>query len=430
VTIDRRKFISGVIGGASVIGAAGLARAATPPCPPSGLAVNGGAPASDSGCGKPGVPLLTAADFRYLGYYDIERPYGGAQGFTTRRVGSETRLLLVWDNQIIEYSLAGKPYNSALTSESRTYSLPTGPDFYFIHNAMYFDNEAQRVIWSHSDDYTTTTYPTNIYTFALNDATGQSYDARFINIQGLSQRWTSSGITKVPANMQSKYGFQPYMWGMGHYESIVSNSVLMGFSCFGTPDPTPLANNATIPLSSVQTLSKYPSGPPGRRLYYGGTDGPFNQIQSNWAYPTPGPDGKAPMMWFDRYDGVAFIEGPNRRGVIAPFFGVLGRLSYIQSSVQRDGNIVEIHIFDPDDLKNTMVTGSTPDRPKTAVSMFPLTETKSLKPNSPNYEGTDTLFWGSYDPYSQRLFVFCWQWKDWSTGGNTRSRVFVYQVNS
>src|SRR6185369_30220 len=217
--------------------------------------------------------LLTQADFRYLGYYEIktdnlDSPF--CRGLATRRVGGELRFLFqTISHRIHEVSTAGKtiatsgsPPTCQITTTTRQWDAAPlyalAPFNSTWRQELYWDETGQRMFMNCCWDYPSDedNLDTKIMTFDLvdNGDDGTIDNEKIFSLSGIPDRMAGTGILPVPASLQSARGWGPYVAGTGSYNSRAAvHPTAMGPSLYAFPDPAALPNGTVI--TDFQTLA-------------------------------------------------------------------------------------------------------------------------------------------------------------------------------
>ncbi len=357
-TLNRREFMTCAVG--------------------AGLAVPSPILAASQTRSDPTRALLSPADFRLLGYYDIQtngQDTTYAQGLTHRYVGGDLRFLnFQHASRLDEFSLAGKEYGSVITSPTRSWNRIGGMgDF----KGFWWD-EAKARLWSVSaTDYTAEALPVRIFTRTLNDD-GTVGDVRGpVGLRGIPAKRVYGGAQPVPAWFQQQYGVGPYVVGWGGYASLVASggTASMGPTMYAIPDPSGYANSTDVPARAFKTLMDNSSGSTqgdwydrrspsgfdrGSRVtiplnYFDGGDPrpnpntpPTGPPDRRGQWLSPSPDGFGRFVWGDSYYNTGqWIDGADKHGfvMVASLGG--GKCWYQSSTLEFDRRVFELHIFDP-----------------------------------------------------------------------------------
>jgi hypothetical protein len=443
--LNRRKFLTGLAVGAGLaplssrLWDTAQARRA-PLCVPTG------------GSGS----VLSAQDFSYLGYYDIQTNGMNttfSQGLTHRYVNGDLRFL-IWQHgsDLHEISLAGKSFGDQIKTKTNSWHLGAG---IWSFKGFWWD-EAQQRLWSvTTKDYEAIAYGVQLFTRTLN-ANGTESNVRGpIGLQGIPAKRVYGGVQPVPPWFQAQYGVAPYVVGWGGYTSLVrmGGGASLGPTMYTMPDPTGFAPGTEVPASQFKVLMDhiggtmngdwYDTGSPtnfdrGSRLtiplnYFDGNDPRQNPTGSN-TRPTqpltsgqwlsPAPDGFGRFVWGDNYFNTGcWIDGPSKQGVvlIASLGG--GACWYANATLNFDRREFEAHVFDPAHLGQVAQGTRKPwhVKPTTMVKLdLPGLEMANPVGNIPRGNAGGA----TYDPVTRRLYIA-------GFGVNTYfTRLYVFNVNA
>ncbi|MEZ5320114.1 MAG: hypothetical protein R2752_22120 [Vicinamibacterales bacterium] len=365
-TIDRRRFLTGLAAGA------GLA----PLVSPFGRPLSAGAGASQTPdlCYSTQKPLLSANDFTYQGYYDVQTSGNDttyAQGLTHRYVNGEVRLLMAQlHGRLHEFSLGGQSFGSTIRTVTNDWPLTGATNFI----GLWFDQASDRLWMTTSYDYFADYSSAQITTRTLNSNGSVSNIRGPVGLAGITQKRIYGGAQAIPAWFQNQYGVGPYAVGWGGYTSLVSSGGVasMGLTAYAIPDPSSFPANSEIPASQFRVMADHVSGTTGSsggagssydrgwRLtpaqnYYDGGDPRSNpstpptsppQASGQWLMPLS--DGKSRFMWGDSYYNTGnWVETPTRQGFIAVACLGGGKGYYANSTLNSDYRLAELHVFNP-----------------------------------------------------------------------------------
>jgi hypothetical protein len=403
--------------------------------------------------------LLQSSDFTYLGYYNVDlasmgldNPFG--QGLTSRYVNGDFRLMyLNIDNQVKEFSLAGKNLGDDITTETNTW--PGVAQFIGTWVGLWWDAASQRLWTTSAIDYNTSFESVRIVTQSLNNDGTVSNVHGPVGLNGIDSKRVYGGVQPVPTWFQQAYGVGPYAVGWGGYTSILCvGPVSLGPTMYTIPDPSGYANNTEIPANSYKTIMDnssgsctndwYSSGAPtnydrGVRLttplnyYDGGEVGvqppngtgdptPTGPPNSSGQWLSPAPDGLGRWVWGDSYGNTGvWIDTPNKSGFVAIASLCGGKCYYGNSTLHSDSRVFEMHIFDPAKLGQA------------AISTLPVWNVKPSSMTQLNLPGLGFATVGNgadgnvggatYDPTTHRLYLMGY-------GIGYSNRLYVFQVNT
>lgn len=440
----KRRQLIGTGLALPIAAAARLAHAQVPPCAP-GLMIDGVSTGGTDCAVSSGGPLLSASDFAYLGYYNVETDGNDStyyQGVAVRNVGGEPRLLIAHlRGTLVEVPVKGS-YGSMLGPVTGSWNISAYLNWQFKN--VWWDGDGNRLWTLNTDDYTVSTAPCRLYTMTLGSGGAVSGVRGPIGLSDVSSKRTRSGILKVPASFQSSAGVGPYAIGLGGYTSLMEQggACAMGASLYAIPDPANAPGDGLFKPGQYKVMAARGATPRGRRIWYGynfssqtgkgpinyfdGGDSrpnpstrPTSQPSSSGGWLSPASDGHARWLWGDRYVGGAWIEGQNKRGVVLVGDFGTGYGWYQSSALAWDGRTCEAHVFDPAHLAD-VVAGRRSASSVEPVAMAALPQTDS---------GPDGAYGrncnAAYDPVGKRLYILkC------AMSGAYTARVYVYSVNS
>ena len=454
--VNRRGFLKGLALGTGGAVAWQLARPVG-----AGLA---GAPAAANLCvpSTGGAGILGAADFAYLGYYDVivsslNSPY--AQALTHRYVDGDLRFLTMEYGQPLanvgEWSIAGKNFGDGVNTTTNRWLTPWNNDQQMSGNyyGLWWDEPNQRLWSTHAVDYTYDYIQTQIFTRTLNSNGTVSNLKGPVGLKGISAKRTYGGALQLPAWFQSRYRVGPYAVGFGGYTSLMAGGggCSLGPSMYAIPDPSLHANNTEIATSNFKTIMDcnsgvrmddwYAQGSPtafdrGIRLnipinYYDQGDARANPTTAPTVPPvagagwlSPAPDGRARWVWGDSYYNTGcWIDGPTKQGYIAIATLSTGKTWYGNAHLNADSKVFELHVYDPQHMGEVVTGGRQPWQVRPSV-MVPLT-----LPGLGSGAQAGGVFFAvagaTYDPTTKRLYLM-----GTCAGGTYVNRLFVYSVNA
>jgi hypothetical protein len=437
--ISRREFLAQVAAGLQVPFAATAcgAQVRDPTFarrPPSGPASSGTGP----------KPLLTPADFTFLGYYDIQTngaTTASAQGLTHRYVDDDLRFLsLQTGGQLEEISLAGLRYSDLITTPTRRWMGIGGMmDF----KGFWWEESKQR-LWSvAATNYTATIFPTQIFTRVLNDD-GTVSDLRGpVSLATIPAKRVFGGVQPVPAWFQSQYGVGPYVVGWGGGTSLVlqGGNASTGPSMYAIPDPANYGSRSTVPSSGFRTIMDYSPADRhrGTRItipinYMDGGDprpnpptAPTGPPVAPARWQSPRADGKGWWTWCDSYWNTGqWIDTQTKHGFVAVLSGFGGKVYYMQSDVHCDTMQFELHIYDPVRF-GEVVRGSRQEYAVEPTHMIEL-DLPGLSKQGHKTHLTPGMGVGgaTFDPVTKRLYLIGFGINNFSSF----NRLYVFQVNA
>lgn len=404
------------------------------------LAVLGGAPPPPPSTTK---TLLTPADIRYLGSYDLTAFPNTSQGLTHRYVNGDLRFL-TGGNVLREFSLAGKSFGQTVSTLTRTWQGIGGFDQGGDYRGLWWEEAKQR-LWSvGASSYTAIVVPTQIYTRKLNDD-GTIAQLHGVSLAGITAKRVYGGIAPVPAWFQQQYGVGPYVAGWGGGTSLIMNGggASIGPTMYAFPEPSTVTAGTTFPTTGAgrfHTLMDYAPADSRRGVRvtvpqnyldapdYGGgpnpTSPPTVPVPPGGQWSTVRPDGKAWWTPCDSYwGGGMWIDTPTKHGFVNLFSAFGGKVYYMSSDVYCDFMQFEWHIFDPSTL------GQVAQGAKTPWSAAPTYMAQVMLPGMGGYpRGHLTpgmaVTGATYDATTKRIYLL-------GSGINrfeTTSRLFVFDI--
>jgi hypothetical protein len=432
------------------------------------------------------VPLLKSDSVTYLGNYGVNlvgSPIVYVNGLAIRRVGGDLRLIIqILDSSVTnknigqfwELSLSGKNYGDNITNVTNKWAVGS-VDVYggsYASKGMAFlnwDEANDRMLLSQAVDYSALEpfYPAILQSFTLTDGSpvGTASDVKAITIGTIVDRRIYSGVTHIPAALQSDWGVGPYAVGFGGYSSTESalGQAALGLSMYAIPDYSTYANGSTIPDANIKALaargvspngrannygygfvpdggstpafSGYPSGVPTGTLY---GRGPINYL-SGGDYRQNPPRGSRPNFapinggnanyrpdaynwgrWsWSGFSSGAFINGTNQRAFCTIYNTYTGQWWYEASASTADGSMAELHLFNPDQIKE-IVNGTRQASNIEPYATLPLFESESPPGLVSNHRS-------AIDPVGNRIYILRTQDDKLN---QEFGRLYVYQINN
>jgi len=385
----------------------------------------------------PTAGVLQPSDFVFLGYYDLQTAgsnSGYAQGLTHRYVNGDLRLLIMQaGNTLHEISLAGRSYGDLIQTPTRQWTGFVGlADF----KGFYWD-ETRGVLWSSTSyDYVADPpAPTQIYTHVLNDNQTLGAQVGPLSLPGVPAKRSYGGVQRLPAWFQTAYGVGPYAVGWGGYTSLMTagGSASMGLTFYAF-DPAGSVRILADHTPSFGACTATPGLDRGRRLtrplnyFDSGGDGlppgrptvPPNQAG---CWLSPQADGYGRFLWGDSYYQTGcWIETATKRGFITILCGGIGECWYQGSTLNFDGRIAELHIFDPAMLGEVALGTRNPcDTQPAYTAVLPLAGLNQIVIGNTTVGNAAAA---TFDASGQRLYVAGFQ-----VGGPV-VRVYVFSVDA
>jgi hypothetical protein len=453
--INRRKFLTGLAVGAGLAPLAShlalpVSARRVPLCvPPSG-------PSSQR-------PVLTGADFTYIGHYDVRLNGGNTtygQCLAHRYVNGDLRLLtLEWQGKLTEFSLAGRSLGSLITTRTNQWDLmPSGA--IRDRNGLWWDEGRQRLWTTSAINYTGNFLRAQIFTHVLN-ANGTLTSRGPVGLEGINAKRVFGGAAAVPLWFQAAYGVGPYAVGWGGYTSLVAQggAASMGPSMYVIPEPDFYPVNTDIPANAFRRAMDcsaasahgndwYSQSAPstydrGMRLtvpinyFDGGDNRPAGSASAppptvpplpgaQWLSPAPG--GVARFVWGDTYMNTGmWIDGPNKHGLVLLPSLLGGKTWYGGATLNCDRREFELHVFHPAHIGEGILGLRAP------WNVRPTTMLQLNLPGMGVKWGLDGNMWpagtvpgATYDPVSRQLFAMGRA----ITADATMARLFVFAVNA
>jgi hypothetical protein len=399
--------------------------------------------------------LLRQGDFRYKGYYKVQRngdynqlaelEYG--QGFTHRYVNGQLRFLTFsffgngsgGGHHLIEFAA---PASLGGTVTTRTNHWPDimGGTGLGTGNGVWMGlwyEQAQNRLWTTwAIDYPNDVqaqYTKSLVVRTLNDDGTVSNVAGPWGLAGVQQRRVYGGVTAIPLWFQALYGVAPYAVGWGGYASRMGLGVSMGPTFYAIPEPTGYAAG-DIPTGAFKTLMDHSGGTLGADWYAAGHPTSFDRgvrngdVINDYDKPywqSPAPDGLGRWTWGDsNWNTGCWVETPTRFGFITVPKLCNGRTWYQTSTLHCERQSAEIQVFDPREL-GEVALGARPSWKTYPASRWEIT-------NDCTPFG---LMWGrsgngpdggpagaTYDSTTRTLYVYCIH------GTGLHSYILVYDV--
>ncbi len=386
-----------------------------------------------------GKAVLTQADFKYLGAFDMPGsiPSGGdpswGKALAHRYVNGELRMFSVaWNPQVIYEIRVPSPSPNAPPTASlvrewgdgwwaKSYTAAGGSSLY----GLYWDEADKRLYWSYGNDYNLTGGDDpSIGYMTLNDSTGTP---TFVGTWRFSKgpKSTLGCILPIPQWFADAYtsGRRLAAGCGGPFSGITAGGVSMGpaLTAFAPP------NIATQPDRSTITgldLVGYPFietiyGPPDRAH----RDTSYSVDGSSWLgwEPKNGVGYWTDGDWMGQ-SGI-WIDTPDKHGVI--FFPTLttGYFRYQTSTVWGDGAEHTWHVYDPADLAR--VAQGQKQQWEIQPTWWTVQYPGLPSPLPAWHDMESNLVTGvTFDSTTRRLYVSV------RFAGANGSRVYVYEVQS
>jgi hypothetical protein len=396
--------------------------------------------------------LLRQADFRYKGYYKVQRDgnynnmaeleYG--QGFTHRYVNGQLRFLVFsfFGNvpgggyHLIEFAAPASLGGTITTRTNHWPDIWTGGLLCGNWIGLWYE-QAQNRLWTASaidyPDDTQAAWTKSLAVRTLNDDGTISNGAGPWGLTGVQQRRVYGGVVAIPQWFQDFYGVAPYAVGWGGYASRMSLGVSMGPTFYAIPEPTGYPAG-DIPTGAFKTLMDHSGGTLGADWYASGHPTSFDRgvrntdVKNDYDTPywqSPAPDGLGRWTWGDsNWNTGTWIETPTRFGFITVPKLCNGRTWYETSTLHCERQSAEIQVFDPREL-GEVALGTRPSWKTYPASRWEIT-------------GDCTpfgLMWGrsgngpdggpcgaSYDSTTRTLYIYCVH------GTSLNSYILIYDV--
>jgi hypothetical protein len=302
---------------------------------------------------KPTPPGASPITIGYEGFRNIhthgnDSTYG--QTLTHRYVDGELRFLtLALGGVLQEFRISDTALGGTVTQTTRTWNLnPTGglSDF----NGIWFEQAANRLWLTSSQDYTAVDHPARVTLIALGDSGAATVlKTFFLNVPA---KRVYGGCNAVPASLVARIG-GAYVCGWGGYTSLVEQGggASIGPTMYAIADPGGVANGATV--SAVTVLDA--AGSRGVRKtipvnYFDGGDPRQNPSSRPTAAPlgtaqwlSPNAQGLGWMTWGDSYYNTGMWIGTTYAAVASLCQGACW---YQSSTLAFDGRQFELHSWD------------------------------------------------------------------------------------
>lgn len=370
-----------------------------------------------------GSPAITkevinlAKDVTYLGYYSVPKNLGsldqqfgqslsywyGQGSFRLLTLGYQSQGNAALPNYILcELVPPASPDGSSVTigqTWSDIWQTVDGDGTSYghtgyTHQGLWY-NAAQSKLWSTCGiDYPNTSpgpdpdYQRNqdlfLFTRTLNTNGTISSVHGPVGISGITSRRFMGGAMALPSWFQSAFSTPAYAVGFGGYASLVNGSVTpvsLGLSMSAIPDPAGTANNGY--LTGVVSIADCSSATGSSDWYGGGAPSTFDRGvckvgyqnwydglpgAQHWTYPAPdythayygNLTGLGRWPWGCGYHNTGiYIDGTNKHGFLAVATILGGNAWYHPSTLNRQGDMYELHSFSPYDL-GAAVQGTIP----------------------------------------------------------------------
>ena len=377
--------------------------------------------------------------------------------------------------QFWEFSLSGKNYGDNITAATRKWAVGAVDSYGGTVAAagrafLNWDETNGRMLLSQAIDYNggSTVYPNVLQSFTLTDGSpvGTASDVKAVTLGTIPDRRAYTGVTPIPSALQSDWGVGPYAVGFGAYASTVSSGgqAALGLSMYAIPDYSTYANGSTILDANIKTLAARGITPNGRANYYGYSfvpDGGSTPAFSGYPSGVPtgtfnglgvinfldggdyrqNPPSNSPPNFLPLQQGAnatyqpdaynwgrwswngfvtgAFVNGGNQRAFCTIYSTSTGRWWYGNSASRADGSIAELHLFNPDQIKE-IVNGTRVASSIEPYATLPLYETQSSAGYVANYvAGIDTV--------GNRIYIL--QMQD-NVAAQDFGKLHVYQINN
>lgn len=401
--------------------------------------------------------VLTAADFRYLGYFDLE--LGGeftlGSGLTHRYVNGELRFLALSHatsppvyrlREFIAPAGLGGRVTATSAGWTDIWQGRLG-DANGRHHGLWWE-EARERLWSLSAiDYPNDAQMMRTGAIALVElgASGTVASSRgLVGLEDVGTRKIYGGAVAVPAWFQKAYGVGPYAVGFGGYSSRMNQglSASMGPVLITIPDPGTLADGANVASGDYKVLMDHAAANGGADWYSNGSLTPsrfdrgsrtpdYVNFYEGGTYPgTPGswqraPDGRGRWVWGDSaYQTGMWIDLPNKHGFVLVPTVHTGNVWYQNSTLNWNGRTAEFQVYDPLQL-GEVAQGR---RPVWGVKPTDIWRPEWQAAGRTGGQGNGPAVSGAtFDARTNRVYV---RWNRASgTWPNTKDRIFVWQVS-
>jgi hypothetical protein len=459
--IGRREFVrvgGQTLGALSAAGAVGAyAAESQAPAVPANLRVRG-------------KQVLGKADFRYLGFYDIdlggEFSYG--QGLTHRYVNGQLRFLaLTHGPSGMKYRLREFTPPSAFggrvsgTSITGDWTDPWGGIFGNAdgrHFGIWWDDQTNRLWTNSAIDYPNDDHASRTGTFTAT-ALGVSGVVESVQglygLEGIGTRRHYGGMLRLPLWFRNMYGVGEYASGFGGYSSRMMQglSVSMGPALYAFDNPLALpAGTTTFPTNAFKVLADHSAGNRSDDWYYNsGAKSPssfdrgvriadYENFYSQPGLPNnspvpPGvtaeiwqqaPDGHGRWIWADSaYQTGVWLDLPTKYAFLLIPTVHTGRNWYQNSTLNWEGKTAEFQVFDPTHLGEVALKKRQPWNVKPVEVWRPDWQV-NLRKNGQGNSANHTACAATFDTTTNRLYV------RWTFAGgswpHTRDRLLVWEV--
>lgn len=418
-------------------------------------------------------PLLSSGDFTFLGSFDVQGnvavdlPYGS--GFTHRYVGGQLRFLTSPFNSyaanVVEF--APVAFGGTVNALTNTWNevFPAQWRGGAVWRSIWWDEANQRLINTVALDYPQGGIPLDeerlITVGTLNADGSVTQGSQLVKLQGIGQRAVVGGLRKIPAWFSAQHGVGPYLAGFGGYTSLMGQGLVPSLGPFfaAIPDPAGFASSTEIPASQISVLADcrsgsvaqtdwYPQGQPttfDRGVGSGPVTNYYDSGENGVALPptvaptppaywqSPAPDGLRRWVWGDSHwsacDWIDNDAGTRaKHGLVTVATLATGKAYYMDSTLNCDGRVAEIHVYDPADLAAVKAGTLQPwaVRPKTRLDISSIIKQGCDALRARNGSGPDGSIGGAtYDATTGILWLMC----HWAINSAPYSaRVYAFQV--
>ncbi len=417
--------------------------------------------------------LLGASDFTFLGSFDVkgnvavDLAYGS--GLSHRYASGQLRLLTSPYNSgnanVIEF--APVAFGGLVSTLTNTWAeaFPVGWRGGQVWRSLWWDEANQRLITTVTLDYPQAGIPANeerlISVCTLNGDGTVTPGSQLVKLQNIGQRAVTGGLRRIPAWFAAANGTGPYLAGFGGYTSLIAQGLVPSLGPFfaAIPDPAPYASAAEIPASLINVLADCRSGSLAGADWYaaghpatfdrGVGSGPvtnyYDSGQNGIALPpvvpptppaywqSPAPDGLRRWVWGDSYwsacDWIDDDAGTRaKHGLLAVATLATGRAWYQGSTLNCDGRVAEIHVYDPADLAACKAGTLQPwaVRPRTRLDISAIVKQGCNALRAQGGNGPwNSIAGATFDPLTNTLWLIC-PWAINSAPYN--SRVYAFRV--
>ncbi len=423
----------------------------------------------------PSRQLLGADDFAFLGSFDVQGnvavdlPYGS--GLSHRYVGGQLRLLTSAFNSyaanVVEFTPT--PFGGLVNSLTNTWAeaFPAQWRGGAVWRSLWWDDANQRLLTTVALDYPQGGIPTDegrlIGVCTLNDDGSVTPGTQLVKLAGIGQRAVVGGLRRIPAWFAVANGTGPYLAGFGGYTSLMAQGLGPSLGPFfaAIPDPAPYASETEIPASLIAVLADcrsgamagtdwYATGAPmtfDRGVGSGSVTNYYDSGQNGIAAPptvppsppaywqSPAPDGLRRWVWGDSYwsacDWIDDDAGTrSKHGLVTVATLATGRAWYQDSTLNCDGRVAEIHVYDPADLAACKAGTLSPwaVRPRMRLDISAIIKSGCDALRARNGSGPDGSIGGAtFDRATNTLWLIC----HWAVNSSPYSaRVYAFGVAS